>query len=548
MQVPRRAWPGTALRSLQLKHAAVAAVMAAAAFTRLWDLHRHSLYFDEAFSLLVARFPFGQMLKAQAGDPTPPFFHVLLRLFVLMGADGEAGRLLSALASLVGIAFLLSWGNILGKSPTLRSFGSAASAGFPGGCNRHSDGAWQVGALAACLAVLSGAQSEYALVVRAYTLAMALAAASTWFCVQAARTNRPAHWIGLTLCTIAGLYTHYYFAFVAIAQLCYLAIVCWSGKHLWKAAVISQLVAFAAFTRWLLVMASQFSQVQRGHWIRPASPVELVRLVKWFAVGDIRGREFPGFVAAATAFFAALALTGLVRAWKLREGKLLGLWACLPPVLALAGSRLQPMFVHKYLLVSAPAFCLLVSIGVVSLRSPWLRACCAALTLLFSAAGFWVTSVSQPSHRADIRSACAYVESHRAQDELAVHTTLFTFYPFLIYQRQPGWNRVLPSGRLPAKFGGGLVRRKDILDIKRQTPRSFWLVVFQEDPFTGRLLDGPAEARKVVGDRCGVISRKRYRWIDIFRFRCEAGPHADSLTIALGPTTGRQEKAVCAGK
>jgi hypothetical protein len=68
---------------------------------------------------------------------------------------------------------------------------------------------------------------------------------------------------------------------------------------------------------------------------------------------------------------------------------------------------------------------------------------------------------------------------------------------------------------------GGLVRGKDILDIERRAPGTFWLIVFLEGPFTGRLLDGVAEARKVVCRKCDIASTKRYRWIDIFHFRCQ---------------------------
>jgi hypothetical protein len=105
-----------------------------------------------------------------------------------------------------------------------------------------------------------------------------------------------------------------------------------------------------------------------------------------------------------------------------------------------------------------------------------------------------------------------------------VHATLFTFYPFLIYQHQAGWNRVLPSARLPRRFGGGLVRSSDTMDIKRYTPRSFWLIVFLEDPLAGRFLDGPEEGRRIVGQQCSIVSRKHYRWIDIFHVRCRKGP------------------------
>jgi len=74
---------------------------------RIPELSSKGLWLDEAYSVVVARLPFLEMLEKLRADATPPFYYVLLSGWIrLFGSSEAAARALSVVFSVGGIALM----------------------------------------------------------------------------------------------------------------------------------------------------------------------------------------------------------------------------------------------------------------------------------------------------------------------------------------------------------------------------------------------------------------------------------------------------------
>ncbi len=74
---------------------------------RIPELSSKGLWLDEAYSVVVARLPFTEMLATLWGDATPPAYYVLLKAWMwLFGSSEAAVRALSVTFSIAGIALM----------------------------------------------------------------------------------------------------------------------------------------------------------------------------------------------------------------------------------------------------------------------------------------------------------------------------------------------------------------------------------------------------------------------------------------------------------
>ena len=91
---------------------------------RLYQLGSNSLWFDEAISVWFANESLGNILiKQTSGDVHPPFYYILLSLWINVLGNGEFEvRLLSAIFGILSIPLLyLIVKNLFGNQPALIS-------------------------------------------------------------------------------------------------------------------------------------------------------------------------------------------------------------------------------------------------------------------------------------------------------------------------------------------------------------------------------------------------------------------------------------------
>ena len=265
---------------------------------RVWQLGAAQLWYDESFTLLVARLDIPRLVQATAGDVHPPLWYLIeWGMIRLLGATPWALRLPSLVASVLSI--LAAWRLAL-QLPISRP------------------------ALLGVLAFLAinSTQIWYAQEARMYALLELLVILQILFLLQR-------RWVRLGLVNLAIIYLHNYALF-------YLAVIGLAGLWLaWRRAdrrvwplVLSIGLPVVAWLPWAAALYLQMSQVAAGYWIQTFRFGTVIYCLQAIWVGFAINPPFDAL--APLVFFGALALT-IYRALQNRRFGLL-LWLGLAPL------------------------------------------------------------------------------------------------------------------------------------------------------------------------------------------------------------------------
>lgn len=321
---------------------------------RFYRLDYQSYWHDEGNSLHLAGEDFSTIIRSTAADIHPPAYYLLLSLWRAgLGETEFALRGFSALAGILVVALLFCLG---------REFFDERSA---------------LGA--AALGAVNPFLVYYSQEARMYALVTALSAASFWLFSRWLRQKGPASagklWtgsLGYVLVSELGLYTHYAFGFVLLAQNAIVA-------GLLLASLVHRPASRLGFSASRFVLWFGLQGVMLLFYL-PWLPVAYHQLTTWPAT-----REFHPFFAALAdvarylAFgrtipteqvLAALALSGAALLWGfvrggVRRSGVAGVWLLIPVGLTLAFGLLSDAF-SKFLLVAVPPVCLLLAYGLMS--------------------------------------------------------------------------------------------------------------------------------------------------------------------------------------
>ena len=425
------------------------AIMLLGLALRLHDLLAQSLWLDEAMSLYWASLPAGEVLArlmALSGDPHPPLYYLILKVWIAVLGDGEVA--VKALSVAAGLAIIpLTYG--LGR----RLFGR------------------RTGLLAALMAAASPLLVWYAQEVRMYSLLTALTLAAALCLWQALDSGRGPWWLLYALLTVAGAYTHVYGALLLPAHGLF-ALWAWERgwggargeRAAWLWSVLAGLSAFAAvatlYAPWAWAAWQSSGSAFSG---RPLlSPLEMLGAL--LAAFTLHRAVAPGIVLAAV---GALVLLGLVAGRRedreapdgaatgprtLTAGDarvFLDLYLLLPVALVAALSQRYELWGVPYFTILAPPFLVAVAAGTAVLSRRWLVLGLATTAVLLTMAVLGLAADAAPENRKeDWRAAAAYVRDHAAADDAILVVADFAAVPFRYYYRGPATVYTPWGGRL----------------------------------------------------------------------------------------------------
>src|SRR5262245_39549027 len=175
----------------------LALVLILAAFAlRTHRLGNRAIWWDEGFSVFLARLPLVEMMDATAHDTHPPGYYAALHVWRMAVGDSEVAlRMLSVLAGLLILPLAFRWvRGLAGSRAALCALG---------------------------LLGLSRVLIWYSQEVRQYSLAACLALASAGLALALWRPGaggRWPAWLGYVAVNVAGLLTLYLFSSALIAQ------------------------------------------------------------------------------------------------------------------------------------------------------------------------------------------------------------------------------------------------------------------------------------------------------------------------------------------
>jgi mannosyltransferase len=378
------------------------ACMIVAALLRWPSLNAQSLWIDEIYSVEVTRWPLDVVLRVQDGHP--PLYALLQILVGSFVPEELSGRVISAVAGVIGVGLLVHLGTTL----------------------------WgrRVGLVAGLLLACSPLHVWYSQEGRMYALVVMLAISSSIFLVRAMRHGGAA-WLAFAIASLCGIFTHYLYAGLVLAQGVFLLVEARMAARLLAGLAAAVAVAIAVVPV-LGPEATTFVGDQRGfEWM--ALPYVGFTFVGGFGLGPSieelhRERDLsvilPYWPAILVVAIVGITIAVVGRRAALASGvwgRYLLLWATAPILFVFAGSWLRNgAFNVRYVLIALPAVLLLAALGLAAGGTRRLVAGTAAL-LALSLVSIARDRTDVRYGREDFRSAARYLQQHAgATDRIVV--------------------------------------------------------------------------------------------------------------------------------
>lgn len=436
---------------------------------RVYALGAESLWYDEAFSVILARADLVTAQRMLAADVHPPLYFLLLRAaMALWGSSEFAARFTSLIPGVLLTPLMWALARRLFDRPT----------------------AW----LAAAFTSLSPLLVWYAREARMYSQATALGLAATYALVRAQDEGRARWWIAFAACAIGAIYSHYSALYlVATLGLAWVATTPWRRSEsrrmlrpgLWTfGAIVIGILAAAPFLMGL-------AQSSRAYWPGQLDVIEaLVRTARAMIVGSQFAQPVaPEWADALVGLSVALILIALFRTREMPSIRR-GVW--LAALVLICGIALtfailyrRPKFEPRHLITLAPLAWLLIPVGIRAVggmraRGAQATAALAALVLAGGLVAADVRVLTATSLRDDWRGAVAFIRQNIRPDEVIVLVSGHAF-PALAYYDAPRWEA------LPGDLSLDVTH---ILDYRTVAPilnriqsqyRGVWLLLWQDE-------------------------------------------------------------------
>lgn len=411
--VPPRAW-------LQAKEAAASwwplAVVGVAFALRAGGLDFQSLWRDETDALFFATRPLPRLLATFAipGRNGPLYFLLLGRWIALAGKTEFALRFPSVLAGTVALP--LAWA-------VARRLG----------CPRA--GAWALPLLA-----FSPLLVWYAQDAKMYATVLAAVLLGTWLFLKALEERRPLLWAAYGLVVGASLYIHLLTLLAVPVHAAWFALEArarGAPRAVWIGAAVLLAAALPVLAWGVPLVLSGY---ESGHAFYPLGA--MARALLFAFVGGVGG--MPGPWALVPSLFLALAGAALGLGDRATRGATLRLllWLVLPVLLLFLISLRVPLFTERYLIWTAPAWSLLMGMGLErvaaaarSTASRGLALACLAAVLALDLAPLWTQS--HVPLKSDFRSAAAYVAARWEPGDLVLFQMPHARRTFQYYWKRP---------------------------------------------------------------------------------------------------------------
>ena len=263
------------LKSITLNQWHIAVIVIGIIFVSLGAFHSN-LWFDESYSVGLARHTFGEIWSIGGHDVHPILYYWMLRIvYLITGGTIMAYRIFSV----IPIAIMI----ILGYTHIRKDFGE------------------KTGFIFSFLSAFLPEMAQYAIEVRMYSWAILAVTILAIYAYRLTKEDNTKNWIIFGLSSLASIYLHYYGLMAAglinVFLLIYLIV-----KRRKKGIISFGILQGLAYLPWLVNFATQLSNVSSGYWIGfsfPKTPMELLssQLAGYVKTSDYTGLLVPTVLA-----------------------------------------------------------------------------------------------------------------------------------------------------------------------------------------------------------------------------------------------------------
>lgn len=337
---------------------AIAAILAISLMAmHAMRLFGYDFWGDEAYSVLLSRMSFSDMVASTASDVHPPLYYTLLIIASrLFGDQGWVYGLVSY------VPYVLI--TIMSLTCIWHRFGGIAAM------------------TVILLSSLTNAGIVYSVEARMYSWALLFVTVGFLALDSIFEYDRPYDYLIFSISSLAASYTHYY-AFVACSLMFLMMLVhAFMGKRSIARAVGASLLAIVGYLPWLMVLIGTFKRTSESYWIESVPGLkESLRYLFDIGDGSFTNALLALFLMVIVFYVATQA--GMVDRKRDQDGKILitisdpkgnaAAWWASAGLVAILGTALvgivvssvfRPLFIARYLYPCAGVAWLLLGVGI----------------------------------------------------------------------------------------------------------------------------------------------------------------------------------------
>lgn len=454
---------------------------------RLFNIDKVSLWHDEAFSALLIRYPYGEMIQRIILDVHPPLYYIFLRIWdAIFGDSLLALRLFSAFFGVLTIYFAYLFVKTAFKNENLSL-------------------------IAAAFIAINPFQIQYASEARMYTLGTFLIMLSSWLLVKAIgsqdqnitaslpensdwitklteeksaaknklgkfglKLRKYKWWILYGISTALAIYSHYYLLFSVAAQA--LFIIFWAiinyrlrlqewikSKNI-KGAIIAYIISFIIFLPWLPVLIKQLSQVEESYWIPTMNRYSIPNTIFHLFAGTNIYTANSNLIIISLIFLAALA-------YALRQEKNNYKWLVvfsffIPFIISVALSFKRSLYLDRYFVFVGLFYVIILANFIDSIKKKTLQYAIIAIlatgsVLLFARGWQKIDLADKPG----MAGASSYLFANAMPQDKVYIGSSFVFFTYKYYAFRNYFNSGYPSNLNPTDL---IAERNALIDFPGQ--------------------------------------------------------------------------------
>lgn len=444
------------------------ATIIAGILLRIYNLTAVSLWHDEAFSALLIKYNFREMIDRIILDVHPPFYYIALRFWdIFFGNSLFSIRAFSVFFSVLIILATYLFVKAAFKNSKLALFSSAIVA-------------------------ISPFQIQYAQEARMYALGAFLIVISSYFLLRALDKKKSSRiwWLLYAISVSAAIYTHYYVVFSIFAQALFVLYhffkklkfspTRWLKNKNFQLCLASYLLVTVSYLPWLKTFLAQLGQVQENYWIPKMDfwsvPCTFYKLATGSGINPSDDRQILVISVTVIAITIIYALKKIKTSAKWLVFSMLAV----PFAGAIVLSFKTSIYLDRYFIFVSAFFIILICGAILKIKNPLVKNVLIVLTILLSAYSFVYNSKDiEIEKKPGMAGAAAYINQEAKPNDKIYVGSSFVYFTFKYYNETQIYPKLYAPGELSHFSGTALLSSEDIIKNFEQETRednTVWLI------------------------------------------------------------------------
>ena len=431
-------------------------ILIIATVLRLYNLTAISLWHDEAFSALLVKYNFSEMMHRIALDVHPPFYYLALRCWDLFfGNSLFSIRMFSVLFGVLIVLGVYLLVKEIFKNNRLALFASL-------------------------LVAVNPFQIQYASEARMYTLGTFLIIFSSYFLLKAisschsrslfchSRKNGNLWWLLYILFASAAIYTHYYIFFSIFAQVIFvLYIILRESKFNISAFIKNKIFRYSilvyslitfSYLPWLKTFLKQIGQVQENYWIPAMNfwsiPNTFYKMTFELPISFLKTE----YILTALMIIISAIIVSVLKKKKQPAKWLIFFSLIIPFAIASIFSFKTSVYLDRYFIFVSAFYLIFIALGIFLIKNKFTKTVISSIIILGCVCGFIYNWNSLDiKNKSGMAGAAAYLNQEiMPKDKIFVGSS-FVYFTFKYYNQTLVHPKLFAPGKLSHFSGTALL-------------------------------------------------------------------------------------------